>query len=51
MKNLKRSDVSEEIRFVWDCPNCGYFNETYESPDEVEDYCCDDCKKCFELKD
>jgi len=50
-KKIKRESISEEIRYVWKCPNCGDCNESNEDPDYEEEFYCDGCGESFEFED
>lgn len=40
---MKRSDIFQEIRYCWECPVCGDFNEECDEPDYEYSYVCDGC--------
>ena len=48
---IKRESISEEIRYAWECPNCGNYNESSEDPDYEEELYCGGCRESFELED
>lgn len=48
---MKRSEIGEEIRYVWDCPKCGHFNEQDGDPDDYGCVICEGCGEGFEIED
>lgn len=48
---MKRSEISEEIRYIWDCPKCGYSNEQSENPDYRGDVICESCGELVYIED
>ncbi len=48
---MKRSEISEEIRWVWNCPECGYCNEGSDDPDYEDEVSCEECNKTFEIEE
>ena len=50
MKSIKYSEVSEETRFVFDCPYCGYTQEEYEDPINEDEITCEECKEVFGIE-
>ncbi len=48
---MKRSEIGEETRYVWECPKCGEFNEECEDPVYEESYMCEYCEHVEPLED
>lgn len=50
---IKRSEITEETRYVWECPKCGYYNETPDDPNYEESVFCEneECSTDFKLID
>ncbi len=48
---LNKSDISEEIRYVWECPKCQHFNEGTDDPDYEEMFHCEECAESFDIID
>ena len=40
---MKRSEISEEIRYVYRCPKCGEINEEWEYEEDDEKLVCEHC--------
>ena len=49
--SIKLSDFSEEVRYVWDCPLCGYCNEQPDDPNYEESCYCENCKESSDIED
>ena len=45
---MEKVEVHECIRYCWECPGCGHFNEDTEDPDYQEEVTCEECSKDFE---
>ena len=48
---MKRSEISEEIRYVFECPKCGELNEQCEDPEDETTVLCDFCTQEIEIED
>jgi uncharacterized protein YbaR (Trm112 family) len=48
---IKREDISEETRYVWECPKCQHFNESCDDPNYEESMWCEDCNESFDIID
>ena len=48
---MKRSEITEETRYVWVCPKCKEYNEDCEDHDHDEFLYCENCSEEFELED
>ncbi len=48
---MKRTDVGEEIRYIWDCPKCLEYNEECEDPNYEDSYVCEHCGHVEQLED
>lgn len=48
---MKRSEVSEEVRYVWTCPSCEAINEDCDDPNYEDAYFCSECGDTVELED
>ena len=47
-KTIDREEITEEISWFWDCPNCGFENEDIEEPEYI---ChCISCGESFEVE-
>lgn len=43
MKKLKRSLLTEEAYWVYECPNCGEYDEIYDDPKYTDEIFCQHC--------
>ena len=48
---MKLSEINVATRYVWECPNCGHYNEDVENPAYATSVICSECTERFELKD
>jgi len=48
---MKRSEITEETIYVWNCPKCETFIEDREDPDYEESVYCEHCNESFNLED
>ena len=48
-EKLNRSDISEEIYWVWECSKCNSYNDEFDAPEDSEIYICENCNTEFEL--
>lgn len=51
MKKIGRSEITEEIYWVFKCPSCSNMTDMYDDPDYEEYAGCDHCKKTFKIED
>lgn len=48
---MKKITYSEEPHYVWECSECGQFNEEPEEPTIDENVICENCSEEFEVDD
>lgn len=49
MKKINRDEISEEIVYVWTCPECGSISDSKDDPDYEETMYCEHCNEVFEI--
>ena len=49
MKNISIDDFSEQTCFTFSCPNCGQYNDIYDSPDIGQLVTCRKCISEFKI--
>jgi len=49
--STNRIDVFQVVYYGWNCPECGYYNELSEQPDDQEQLECESCEEAFEIGD
>ena len=50
---IKRSDITEESHWIWECPYCGQYNTIDDDPEDYcyDDVCCEGCKITLTVED
>lgn len=48
---INKSDIQEQLIYIWECPECHMINNEIEDPDETEYYHCIFCNQDIELQD
>lgn len=48
-KKIKREEISEATRWVFDCPSCGEFSESVDDISDGE-ITCEHCSASFEIE-
>jgi rRNA maturation endonuclease Nob1 len=48
---IKREEITEEVRYVWECPKCSHFNEGCDDPDYMDEIMCEECGEDLEIED
>lgn len=52
MKTIKRNEISEEVRYVTECPYCGCFTDLDNDYNDYSDEdICESCKETFKIED
>ncbi|MCP4761051.1 MAG: hypothetical protein GY870_04665 [archaeon] len=51
IKKINRNDISEEVRYVVECPYCKSLTDMDDYHENAEDGFCEHCDKEFEIED
>lgn len=49
-ETIKRSEISEELYWSFECPKCKSCSDIYEDPDYEETVVCENCHVEFDME-
>ena len=48
---ISKSDITEEVYYVWQCPSCQGMSDVYDESDMQDTVVCDHCHDVFTVID
>ena len=48
---ISKSDITEEVYYVWQCPSCSSMSDVYDESDIQDTVVCDHCHDVFTVID